>query len=130
MILNGEGIKCDECKVSVIDTDMLDKHNAAYHAQENSDEEDMSSTYMSPYRFPKIDSQYICPIKNCTFDSDCPKSLRKHLVNDHDDLTLNPWGFSRDVLYREFLFLNETNTEEEMNSELVGKKRSHCEMMI
>lgn len=85
---------------------------------------------MSPYRFTKLQNNYVCPIKTCAFTNTCPTALRKHLVNDHADQDLNPWGYSRDVLYREYLFLNEANNEEELNSELVGKKRLHSEAMI
>ena len=84
---------------------MLQKHCKAYNCQDEEDEADAVS-YRSPYRFVKIDGKFICPF-GCNISVTSGKLIRKHLVNEHKDTELAPWGYSRDLLYKEYLLLLE-----------------------
>ena len=63
-------------------------------------------SYISPYRFIRVEGKLICPI-GCPFTTNCARTIRKHFVNEHTDFDLNPWGYSRDLLYKEYLLLLE-----------------------
>lgn len=103
---------------------------AAYHP--DTEEEANASTYMSPYRFFKVDSKFVCPI-GCASTFVSGKLVRKHLVNEHNDTDLNKWGYSRDLLYKEYLLLLEKADLEDAGGEdqqLIGQKRLHHEALI
>ena len=90
---------------------MLSKHVKAYHGEEEDEEPDAAS-YRSPYRFAKVGGKFICPL-GCQTSVASGKIIRKHLVNEHKDTDLAPWGYSRDLLYKEYLLLLEKADLEE-----------------
>ena len=130
LIFKGKGVRCGDCLTVLKNQDLLAKHTAAYHQDEEQDPD--AATYLSPYRFIKDQGKFICPLgcKN-TFVSG--KVVRKHLVNEHQDKDLSPWGYSRDLLYKEYLLLLEKADLEEEGGEtgsLVGQKRLRHQALI
>ena len=115
LIFKGKGIRCEECCTVLKNRDMKAKHMSAYH---NDEEEDPDpKTYMSPYRFFKVDDKFICPLGS-GFKTASGKVIRKHLVNNYSDKELSPWGYSRDLLYKEYqLLLEKADLEEEEGEE-------------
>jgi len=114
-------VACEECKTVLPDNKLLSSHQTAYHEDE-SDEKTEVHTYVSPYRFPRLDKKFICPI-GCAFTTTCARSIRKHFVNDHGDSDLNQWGYLRDLLYKEYLLLLEKADTEPLSEDqkvLVG----------
>ena len=97
LLLNGKGITCQDCKTIVLNDEILQKHNTAYHPVQDN-EEDHPASYLSPYRFPKHEKKLICPL-GCTFTTTKGTAIRKHFVNDHSDTDINSWGYSRDKVY-------------------------------
>ena len=80
---------------------------AAYHpVDQDADEEADARTYLSPYRFLKVADKFVCPL-GCATKAPSGKVIRKHMVNEHSDKDLQPWGYSRDLLYKEYLLLLE-----------------------
>jgi hypothetical protein len=87
----------------------FDRAKPVYSAEElarfNSEE------YLSPYRFITRDDVFICPL-GCEPTFDCPREIRKHFINCHSAVELEPWGFKKDLLQHEFLiFLHHPNLE-------------------
>ena len=90
---------------------------SAYRCDNDSDEEPNAQSYLSPYRFIKQSTKFICMF-GCSTETPSGKIIRKHLVNEHSDKELAPWGYSRDLLYKEYLLLLEkADLEEEGNAE-------------
>ncbi len=97
------------------------KHKEVYHTGATS-----AIEYLSPYRFITIEGKLVCPL-GCPITTTCARTVRKHMVNDHTLEQLSPWGYNRDLLYREYLLLLEKADidVEAVNdySSLIGKKR-------
>lgn len=120
LLFKGKGVRCGECYTTLKNQDFLTKHTNAYHPE--TEEEADASTYMSPYRFFKVDEKFVCPL-GCATTTPSGKIIRKHLVNEHNEADLNKWGYSRDLLYREYLLLLEkADLEDEggQDSTLIG----------
>ena len=55
------------------------------------------------------------------------------MVNEHSDKDLQPWGYSRDLLYKEYLLLLEKADLEDEDGDaqqIVGQKRSRSQALI
>ena len=77
-------------------------HNETYHTVDDPNEEDLPADYISPYRFLRLNKMYVCVI-GCEFKTENQLDIRKHMVDCHNDEECEKWGYSRDLLYSEFL---------------------------
>lgn len=81
----------------------LEEHNQVYHnVAEGEEEEELPNNYVSPYRFLKNCGKYLC-VLGCEFACEMQSEIRQHMVDSHTDEQCDSWGYSRDLLYQEYL---------------------------
>jgi hypothetical protein len=74
---------------------------------------DLPADYVSPFRFFTANGQLNCLVcTSSTFTCSSSLEMRKHMVDSHDDAECERWGFSRDLLYQEFVKQGEDAAEQ------------------